>query len=195
MANQRVSELDPITTPANDDLIYIVHLGISKKITVGSITGLATSGLPSFATNALALAGGLAPGDFYQDGGANTWTYLTFPLNSASWENNSYSTTAKTELNLASVFAVPAGVKAVLVRSLIHDSGSASRPDTYLLLSPVNLSVTGPYWNRVDGLPNDYLNEVLAIVPCNSSGNIYYQIDASGAGTMDVWMEIWGYMG
>ena len=31
------------------------------------------------------------------------------------------------------------------------------------------------------------------IVPCDANGDIYYQIAASGTGTMDVNIQIWGY--
>ena len=31
------------------------------------------------------------------------------------------------------------------------------------------------------------------VVPCDANGDVYYQIVASGTGTMDVHLQIWGY--
>lgn len=28
---------------------------------------------------------------------------------------------------------------------------------------------------------------------CDANGDIYYQLTASGSGTMDIYLEIWGY--
>jgi len=42
-------------------------------------------------------------------------------------------------------------------------------------------------------LSNDEYAREGNIVPCDANGDIYYQINASGSGTMDVWIEIWGY--
>jgi len=50
----------------------------------------------------------------------------------------------------------------------------------------------GPMIVRPGGLPNDYYAEQLAVVPCDN-GDIYYQVAASGSGTMDVTIQIWGY--
>lgn len=119
------------------------------------------------------------------------WKYLTTPLTSTSWDGDSFSTTAKTKIDLSSVFGVPAGVKAVLVKCSIRDSGSAGTR-CYAILSPNDTAAQGPILEVTD-LANDTWRHMTAPIPCDSSGDIYYQILASGASTMDVYLEIWGY--
>ncbi len=167
----------------------------SKLIIGGTIatSPLQVVDLPVYANNAAALAGGLTAGAFYQDGGASGWTFRTTQMASTSWDGDSFSTTAKTLIDLSSVFGVPAGVNAVLVRTLVRDAGSVGNINVFLALSPNDIAISGPHWNRPAGLPNDYWSEALGICPCDINGDIYYQIDASGTDTMDVYMEIWGY--
>ena len=117
-------------------------------------------------------------------------TYLSTPLTSTAWDGDARSTTAKTLIDLSAVFGVPAGVSAVLVQVVLRDSGSAAN-DCYVVLAPVST----PYGSgvRCSGLPNDtYVNQTL-IVPCNADGDIYYQVAASGAGTMDIFLQIEGW--
>ena len=121
------------------------------------------------------------------------WTMLDAPLTSTSWDGDSFSTTAKTLIDLSATFVgVPAGVYAVLVRTEIRDSGSAAG-DPYLFLSPNSTAGDG-LMSSCAGLTNDARARDTHIVPCDANGDIYYRISASGAGTMDVWLEIWGYL-
>src|SRR5574340_1078315 len=119
------------------------------------------------------------------------WHYLTTPLTSTSWDGDAHSTTAKTLIDLSAVFGVPAGVKAVDVKVMMRDSGSSTY-GALIVLGPENTSYRGKAF-QCGGLPNDVMHRASAVVPCNSDGDIYYQIDASGASTADVWLEIWGY--
>jgi len=121
------------------------------------------------------------------------WSFipLTTPLTSTSWDGDARSTTAKTKIDLSAVFGVPAGVKAVLCNIIIRDSGSAAN-NTFLVLSPNNTSAEGSQLSCA-GLTNDAFARGNLIVPCNGDGDIYYQIFASGASTMDVYILIWGY--
>ena len=116
--------------------------------------------------------------------------FLTAPLTSTSWDGDSFSTTAKTKIDLSAVFDVPAGIKAVLVWVAVRDSASQTT-DCYFRLSPVSTGDAGM------GVNCDYVNDRygrhLLIVPCDANGDIYYQIAASGTGTMDVFLQIWGY--
>ena len=118
-------------------------------------------------------------------------TYLTTPLTSTSWDGDSFSTTAKTLIDLSAVFGVPAGVRWVLVHTRVRDSGSAGG-SYFLILSPNSTAGDGLV-NRVEYVTNDARNEQTMVVPCDANGDIYYQIAASGTGTTDVWLEIWGY--
>lgn len=116
---------------------------------------------------------------------------LTSALTSTSWNGDAYSTTAKTAIDLSTVFGAPAGIRAVNLFVQIRDSGSAAG-DPYLILSPENGAGTGHYV-RAAGLANDSLVCDNLVCSCDASGDLYYQINATGAGTMDVWLEIWGY--
>lgn len=125
-----------------------------------------------------------------QDRPAGGFIPLTTPLTSTSWDGDAYSTTAKTKIDLSVVFGAPAGIKAVLVRVDVRDSGSAAG-DRWFILGPNNTHLSG---FATSPMPvNDRPNRTSHVVPCDASGDIYYQIGASGAGTMDVWLEIWGY--
>jgi len=116
---------------------------------------------------------------------------LTTPLTSTSWNGDSYSTTAKTKIDLSSVFSAPAGIKAIEVYVALRDSGSDGA-ETWMILAPNDTANQGKYF-ACSGLSNDEYAREGNIVPCDANGDIYYQINASGSGTMDVWIEIWGY--
>lgn len=118
--------------------------------------------------------------------------FLTTPLTSSSWNGAGRSTTAKTLINLNSDFGVPAGAKAVLVRMTARDSGSSSGYNQ-LMLSPSATAGSAAVQCYLQGVPNDVYVSANGICPCNSGGNIYYQIAASGTGTLDASIEIWGY--
>lgn len=119
-------------------------------------------------------------------------TFLTTPLSSTSWDGDAKSTTAKTLLDLSAVFGAPAGIKAALVYSQIRDSASAGN-FYYLILSPSGTAGVGPHVNIAYSGKNDQWSYYTCEVPCTAGGDIYYQIAASGSGTMDVYIYIWGY--
>lgn len=128
--------------------------------------------------------------------GDGTWAVapvfvpLTTPLTSTSWDGDPYSTTSKTLIDLSAVFGVPAGVKAVSIRAAIRDEAAATG-DYTLVLGPTNSGGVGPSMNCIP--VNDRYNRGAFTVPCDANGDIYYQIVASGTGTMDVILQIWGY--
>ena len=117
--------------------------------------------------------------------------FLSTPLTSTSWDGDSFSTTSKTLIDLSAVFGVPAGVKAVSVKIALRDSGSAAASCVFQLSgisSGTNYSLTA------QASPiNDRYAYFNGIVPCDANGDVYYQINASGSATMDVYLEIWGY--
>ncbi len=117
--------------------------------------------------------------------------FLATPLTSTSWDGDSFSTTGKTLIDLSTVFGVPAGVKAVDVLVNMRDSASATTY-CYMFLSPNNTANSGKVFSCDNG-KDDGLVPASAIVPCDANGDIYYQIVASGSGTMDVTIQIWGY--
>lgn len=119
--------------------------------------------------------------------------WLTTRLSSTAWNGDPRSTTAKTKLDLSTVFAgyPDAVVKAVYVMVSIRDSGSADH-DCVFILGPDDSANIGIGW-RCSGLPADYMHSAGAWVPCDVNGDIYYQVIASGSGTMDVNLDVWGY--
>jgi hypothetical protein len=123
--------------------------------------------------------------------GSPVWVYLAAPLTSTSWNGDAKSTTAKTLLDLSSVFSAPAGVRAVLVKAWIKDSGSAAN-ECLIRFAPNNTAGQG-LEVRCSGVANDRYSAGCVVVPCDVNGDIYYQIAASGSGTLDANIEIWGY--
>lgn len=119
---------------------------------------------------------------------------LTTPLTSTAWDGDAYSTVgSSTLIDLSAVFGVPANVKAISVTITCRDSGSAAATNLGVQLGPSN---TYYYAGDVkcSGIANDAFASVGPVaVPCNADGDIYYRLAASGAGTLDVWLRIWGY--
>lgn len=120
-----------------------------------------------------------------------SWVYLTAPLTSTAWDGDARSTTGKTLIDLSAEFGVPAGIKAALFACTLRDSGSASK-DCWILLSTNgddNYSGMGAICPPV----NDRYGRYSITVPCNEDGDIYYRCQASGSGTLDVFLNIFGY--
>ena len=122
------------------------------------------------------------------------WHYLTTPLTSTSWDGDAYSSAAKTLINLNTVFGVPAGVKAIYARVLARDSASATSSTVEFSLSNYSGAGFAQVSVKPGGLPNDYWADHTIICSCNADGNIYYAVTASGAGTMDIHLIIFGWM-
>ena len=116
---------------------------------------------------------------------------LTTPLTSTSWDGDAFSTTGKTLIDLSAVFGVPAGVKAVMVKIALRDSGSAAASCLFQLSgvsSGTNYSLTA-----IASPIADRYAYYSGIVPCDANGDIYYMTTASGSATMDIYLEVWGY--
>jgi len=115
---------------------------------------------------------------------------LITPLTSTSWDGDSFSTTAKTLIDLSAVFGAPAGVKAVLMFVAVRDSASQTN-DTWIRLSPNSSANVGSAFNS--DYVNDRYGRHTATIACDTNGDIYYQISASGTNTLDVFLQILGY--
>jgi len=120
------------------------------------------------------------------------WHFLTTPKTSTSWDGDSFSTTAKTKIDLSAVFGVPAGVKAVLIRLVARDSGSSSAT-CQLAVSPNDTADIVVVQAYLQGFANNVYGASSGVCPCDANGDIYYQIAASGTGTLQAWIQIWGY--
>lgn len=161
MADKKITDLDELTAVASDDYLEIVDTSTSTSKKISQANLI------------------------------NAPVFLTTPLTSTSWDGDAFSNTSKTLIDLSSVFGVPAGVKAVLVKVALRDSASASGL-YYIQFSGVS---SGTNYSIVVEAPpvNDRFGYGQGIVPCNANGDIYYNIIASGSGTMDIYLEIWGY--
>ena len=116
--------------------------------------------------------------------------FLSSPLTSTSWDGDSFSTTAKTLIDLSAVFSAPAGIKAISVFVRLNDSASASA-NYWMVLSPVDTANVGIFFQCSE--INDRHRYGTGIIPCDANGDIYYQISASGANTLDALIRIVGY--
>jgi hypothetical protein len=118
---------------------------------------------------------------------------LTTPLTSTSWDGDAFSTASKTLIDLSAVFGVPAGVKAVLVECAVRDSASSGVTSFQgVILGPTNAANLGRDF-ACNAMPNDSYARAQGVIPCDANGDVYYQTTASGSGTLDVAIEIWGY--
>ena len=122
---------------------------------------------------------------------------LTTPLTSTAWDGDAYSSNGgKTLIDLSAVFDVPDGVKAVLLECAINDSGSltySTYGGAWIIFSGQNDESWGGQGINLEKEPNDAHRNAHMVVACNSDGDIYYRINASGTGTMDVTLKVWGY--
>ena len=87
--------------------------------------------------------------------------------------------------------AIPADAKALLIRVMCRDSGSAGTSGLYVILS--GDGTNGVIGVRPSGKPNDDPDERTSWMPC-TNGDIWYRVEASGTGTMDIWLYCFGYM-
>jgi len=121
---------------------------------------------------------------------------LTTPATNSNYDGDAKSSTAsptQIDLQSASFFNLPSDIKAVLVHAAIRDSGSAGG-DRYIALGASATAGQNRQVLRCSGLPNDTWTNGTMVVPVNTSnGDIYIEIAASGALTMDVILEIHGY--
>ena len=192
MANKKITDLTELTKVASDDYLEIVDTSAnaSKKISrenliAGHDHDTAYLGISAKAADSDKLDG-LDSTAFGRP------VFLTTPKTSTSWDGDAYSTTAKTKIDLSAVFGVPANVKAVLVRLTARDSGSSAGYCQFGL-SPNSTAGSVAVQAYLQGVANDVYVTANGIVPCDSGGDIYYQITASDTGTLDAFIEIWGY--
>ena len=126
--------------------------------------------------------------DFFRMQAGNN--FLQTPL-AGSWGGLNVSTTPKTKIDLSDIFGVPPSIRSVLLYVSYHDSGSAGS-DCQIIFSPNDTAGAGTSVGSF-GLPDDKWTFGQVIVPCNDEGDIYFQITASGASTMDVYIQVLGY--
>jgi hypothetical protein len=116
---------------------------------------------------------------------------LTVPLTAAAWTNSAKSTTAKTAIDFNTVFGVPDHARAVKLRVMTRDTGSAANDCTLNFFaygeSPV-IAVASP-----SGIANNMPKRQEITVPLDASGRAQYSITASGTNTFTTTVEVIGY--
>lgn len=123
----------------------------------------------------------------------STYSYHAYATKktSTSFDGDAKSTTASTKIDLSAVFGVPAGVKAVQCRIYARDNAGHIQTGLYL---GVGYSSADPFNLTVRPVGNDAIMENNGMVTCDSNGDIWWRCGASGGGTLDIWIEILGYM-
>ena len=165
MASKKLTDLPGMAAvPADNDLIYIVD--VSAPSDAGSLKIRRSTFLPE--------------------------TFLTTPLTSTNWDGDAKSDAGPTKLDMSAVFTgyPNMAVKAVLLRVAARDSASIGTPGLYFSVGP---SATYYYALQANPPGADVLSSNTGICPCDANGDIYYKISASGSGTCDCWLEVWGY--
>ncbi len=120
------------------------------------------------------------------------WIMLQAPLISTSWDGDSFSSVAGgTLLDLSVIFGAPANIKEILLMVRVNDSAALGTPYLHFSCGP---SVTEYHALMCITPGGDVTMQYTQPCPCSPNGDIYYEINASGAGTMDVVLQIWGYL-
>lgn len=125
------------------------------------------------------------------------WIKFSAPLTSTSYDGDSFSTTAATLIDLSATFTnaagetVPDGVKAIIARIEVNDSAAWGTDGLYAALGPGSTTF---YQLTARAFGGDVKNNVMAPVLCDENGDVYFRCIASGAGTLDVSISIWGYI-
>ena len=120
--------------------------------------------------------------------------FLTTPYTNTDFDGDSFSdVAANTKIeNTDWSTTIPATAKALIIRILCRDSGSAATAGLYVALAGAAAATGFPLVCRPSGKANNDFADSSGVVPC-TDGDIWYQINASGASTMDVWLECYGW--
>ena len=120
--------------------------------------------------------------------------FLTTPYTNADFNGDSFSDVgANTKIeNTSWSTTIPATAKALLVYGYVRDSGSAGATGLFFALYPAAGATQAALNWTISGRPNDDYQAESGVVPC-TDGDIWYQCDASGANTMDVYLFCWGW--
>ena len=121
-------------------------------------------------------------------------TFLTEPYTNASFNGDSFSdvgSLTKIE-NTSWSTTIPADAKALIIVGVARDSGSAAATGLYFRIFSTSTATNPALYIWPTGITNDARAGADGIVPC-TDGDIWYDVNASGASTMDVWLYCLGY--
>lgn len=124
-------------------------------------------------------------------GGAH---FPTTPYTNTDFDGDSFSDVAvNTKIeNTSWSTTIPDTAKALLLRVSLRDSASAGTSGLYFVLVGTAAGTIAAARVDLEGVPNDQWRNVQVICPC-VAGDIWYQVNASGVGTLDVSMQCVGY--
>ena len=164
-----------------------------------------TTGKNIYSQRSIVIAGALMSGTSYLPGNGYTgytvalkpyknttgytcYSYHPYTSYITIWNGLNSSDIGATKIDL-STFGLPAGVKAVNVRLIAEDSKTTHEDDLYVTLGPNTTQ-----W-QVIARPVGYSLKAnqTGVTACDSNGDIYYRVNASGANTMWRYLYILGY--
>lgn len=119
---------------------------------------------------------------------------LSTPIAHNSFNGDSYSdVTSNTKIeNTSWATTIPSDAKALLIYGWCRDSGSAATAGLYVALFSSSGASNASFAISPSGKANDDYAFGMGVVPC-TDGDIWYQVEASGTSTMDIWLLVWGY--
>jgi hypothetical protein len=204
MADTKITALDALSSAAREDLIALVDdpsvTPINKKITVANFldalsTTLAALGVqPDVADEYLVLDadGPTLKTVTYQNAGH--FVPLPEPLTNTAFDGDSFSAVAahtKIE-NTSWSTAIPADAKAVAISIIARDSASAGAAGYHFKLFATSSATNPALTCYLGGIPNDCYATIAGTIPC-TNGDLWYECNASGANTLDIWLRVTGY--
>ena len=185
----KLGRLERNINPMVGKSIFHNNLQVNGDLAITTLSGAGFKDEDDMASDSATVAASQQSIKAYTDG---KFTFLTSPLTSTSFDGDSFSTTAKTKIDLSAAFSAPAGIKAIDVTIKAKDSGSAGAVCLFAL-SPNDTAASYVLVCKPHDRANDTNEWSSDTVPCDASGDVYYQCIASGADTLDVTIEIWGY--
>lgn len=115
------------------------------------------------------------------------------PLTNAAWEAAAFSNGATGTINWNALFGVPLKARAVFLWVAARDSASAG--GSYAFNLRARATTSDPSLTcRCPRAVNDEPAHQHGWVPIAAAGTSYYNITASGANTMDVWVRVVAYV-
>ena len=120
--------------------------------------------------------------------------FMTTPYTNTTFDGDSFSDVASnTKIeNTSWSTTIPSDAKALLITAMARDSDSAGTNGLYVFLYGAAAAATPSMRLYLNGIPNNQNAAETAVVPC-TDGDIWYRVNASGAGTLDIWLVCFGY--
>ena len=124
--------------------------------------------------------------------GATTFQPLRAPLTHTSFDGDSFSdvgSSTKIE-NSSWSDTIPTTAVALLMEIRARDSDSAAN-DAWIVLGPsvAEYQAGGCF---LGGMKDDTWKSISQVIPC-TDGDVWYQCESTGATTLDIVLQVWGY--